>query len=301
MHAEVKLSRREPFVGTVRGAGSPGSVPLGRRCVLDRRFVAGEHDRVRPRVLLLDIDGVLYVGDEPVLGAVAAVRRLRAAGRTLRFVTNTTSRSRAATLAKLARLGFTVAEDELVTPAALAVRVCRERGLRRVALFVQDEVEVDFAGLDKVSGARADAVIVGDLGEAWDYAALNAAFRLVMDGADLIALQKNRFWLRADGLSLDVGPFVAALEYATGQEATVVGKPAPAFFEQALADAGAAAADAVMVGDDVESDIGGALSAGLAGILVRTGKYREDVVMASGVEPSATVDSIAEVPALVGA
>jgi HAD superfamily hydrolase (TIGR01458 family) len=270
--------------------------------VLDRRFVAGEHDRVRPRVLLLDIDGVLYVEDEPVLGAVAAVRRLRAAGRTLRFVTNTTSRSRAATLAKLARLGFTVAEDELVTPAALAVRVCRERGLRRVALFVQDEVEVDFGGLAKVSGAsRADAVIVGDLGEEWDYAALNAAFRLVMDGADLIALQKNRFWLRADGLSLDVGPFVAALEYATGQEATVVGKPASAFFEQALADAGAAAADAVMVGDDVESDIGGALSAGLAGILVRTGKYREDVVMASGVEPSATVDSIAEVPALVGA
>jgi phospholysine phosphohistidine inorganic pyrophosphate phosphatase len=174
--------------------------------VLDRRFVAGERERVRPRVLLLDIDGVLYVEDEPVLGAVAAVRRLRAAGGTLRFVTNTTSRSRAATLAKLARLGFTVVEDELVTPAALAVRVCRERGLRRVALFVQDEVEVDFAGLDKVSGAsRADAVIVGDLGEAWDYAALNAAFRLVMDGADLIALQKNRFWLRADGLSLD-GP-----------------------------------------------------------------------------------------------
>jgi HAD superfamily hydrolase (TIGR01458 family) len=297
-----RLRALRPFVGTVRRAGSPGSVPLGWRCVLDRRFVAGEHDRVRPRVLLLDIDGVLYVEDEPVLGAVAAVRRLRAAGRTLRFVTNTTSRSRAATLAKLARLGFTVVEDELVTPAALAVRVCRERGLRRVALFVQDEVEVDFAGLDKVSGAsRADAVIVGDLGEAWDYAALNAAFRLVMDGADLIALQKNRFWLRAGGLSLDVGPFVAALEYATGQQATVVGKPASAFFEQALADAGAAAADAAMVGDDVESDIGGALSAGLAGILVRTGKYREDVVMASGVEPSATVDSIAEVPALVGA
>jgi ribonucleotide monophosphatase NagD (HAD superfamily) len=118
------------------------------------------------------------------------------------------------------------------------------------------------------------------------------ALRLVMDGADLIALQKNRFWLRAGGLSLDVGPFVAALEYATGREATVVGEPARAFFEQALADAGAAAADAVMVG---------ALSAGLAGILLRTGKYREDVVMASGVEPSATVDSIAEVPALVGA
>jgi phospholysine phosphohistidine inorganic pyrophosphate phosphatase len=256
---------------------------------------------VRPRVILLDIDGVLYVEDEPVVGAVAAVERLRAAGRTLRFVTNTTNRSRRATLAKLARLGFTVAENELITPAALAVRVCRERGHRRVALFVQDEVEVDFAGLEKVIGeSGADAVIVGDLGEAWSYAALNAAFRLVMEGADLIALQKNRFWLRAGGLSLDVGPFIAALEYATGREATVVGKPASAFFEQALADASAAAGDAVMVGDDVESDVGGALEAGLAGILVRTGKYREEVVRASGVVPTATVDSIADVPALVG-
>ena len=108
------------------------------------------------------------------------------------------------------------------------------------------------------------------------------AFRLAVDGAELIALQKNRFWQRADGLSLDVGPFVAALEYATGHEATVVGKPAAAFFEQALADAGEAAADAVMVGDDVESDVGGALRAGLAGILVRTGKYREDFVRRAG-------------------
>jgi HAD superfamily hydrolase (TIGR01458 family) len=257
---------------------------------------------VRPRALLLDIDGVLYVDDEPVAGAVAAVRRLRAAARTLRFVTNTTNRSRAATLAKLARLGFGVCEDELITPAALAVRVCRDRGHRHVALFVRDEVEVDFAGLEAVSGdASADAVIVGDLGDAWSYETLNAAFRLVMDGADLIALQKNRFWLRADGLSLDVGPFVAALEYATGREATVVGKPAVAFFEQALADAGAVAVEAAMVGDDVESDVGGALRAGLAAVLVRTGKYREDVVRASGIEPTATVDSIAEVPALVGA
>jgi HAD superfamily hydrolase (TIGR01458 family) len=287
---------------------SASRLPLGEcgGAVLDRRLAAREHDRVRPHALLLDIDGVLYVEDEPVGGAVAAVARLRAAGCALRFVTNTTNRTRAATLAKLLRLGFAVADSELITPAALAVRVCRERGHRRVALFVAEGVEVDFAGLEQVDGAHADgahadAVIVGDLGEAWDYAALNAAFRLAMDGAELIALQKNRYWQRADGLSLDVGPFVAALEYATGREATVVGKPAAAFFEQALADAGAAAGDTVMVGDDVESDVGGALRAGLAGILVRTGKYREEIVRASGIEPTATVDSIADVPALVGA
>ena len=121
-----------------------------------------------------------------------------------------------------------------------------------------------------------------------------------MDGAELIALQKNRFWLRADGLSLDVGPFVAALEYATGREAYVVGKPARGFFDEVVRDLGATAGDTAMVGDDVESDIDGALRAGLAGILVRTGKYHEEAVRASGIESSATVDSIADVPPLLG-
>jgi HAD superfamily hydrolase (TIGR01458 family) len=254
--------------------------------------------------VLLDIDGVLYVEEEPVAGAIEAVRRLREAGLTVRFVTNTTSRSRGSTLARLTRLGFTVAEGELITPVSLAVRVCRERGHRRVALLVADETREDFAGLQAIADEpRADAVIVGDLGEGWSYATLNRAFRLVMAGADLIALQKNRFWQRADGLSLDVGPFVAALEYATGREATVVGKPSPAFFAEVLAGAGAdvTPAEAVMVGDDVESDIGGALAAGLAGILVRTGKFRPEVVRASGVQPTATVASIADVPDLLAA
>jgi hypothetical protein len=137
--------------------------------------------------------------DEPLPRAIAAVERLRSAGAALRFVTNTTSRSRAATLEKLTRLGFTVASDELITPVALAVRLCRERGYRRVALLVPPDTEAEFAGLETIAGETgADAVIVGDLGEAWNYAAVNRAFRLVMDGAALIALQKNRFWLRAD-------------------------------------------------------------------------------------------------------
>jgi HAD superfamily hydrolase (TIGR01458 family) len=250
------------------------------------------------RAVLIDLDGVLYVEDEPITGAREAVERLRAAGLALRFVTNTTARSRSHTFDKLERLGFDPG-DELVTPAALAVAHCDRHGLRRVALVMDEEVKGDFAELEEASDAQ--AVIVGDLGDAFGYDVLNRAFRQVVAGAELIALQKNRYWLRADGLSLDVGPFVAALEYATGREAYVVGKPARGFFDEVLrgldVDAGAAA----MVGDDVESDIGGAMRAGLAGILVRTGKYRADAVRASGVTPSVTVDSIAEVPSLLGA
>ncbi len=251
------------------------------------------------RAVLLDIDGVLYVEDDAIPGATDAVRRLREAGLAVRFVTNTTNRSRAATLARLHGLGFAVEEPELLTPAALAVQLCVERGHRRVALFAAPELRDDFTALTVDDGEAADAVIVGDLGEAWDYAALNRAFRLVVGGADLIALQKNRYWRRADGLALDAGPFVAALEYATEATATVVGKPARAFFEQALAGSGAGPDEAVMVGDDIESDIGGALAAGLAAVLVRTGKYRQDRVAASGIAPTAIVDSIADVPELL--
>ncbi len=247
------------------------------------------------RVVLIDLDGVLYVEDEPVPGAHEAVEQLRAGGHVLRFVTNTTSRSRPATLDKLRGLGFSLEDEELITPAALAVRHCLDQGRRRVSLLMNDEVKGDFAALDE-DDDEPEAVIVGDLGEQFAYPVLNRAFRHVMAGAELIALQRNRFWQRADGLSLDVGPFVAALEYATAREAYVVGKPARAFFEEVLRDAGSPAA---MVGDDIETDIGGALGAGLAGILVRTGKYRADAVAASGIEPTATVDSIADVPELL--
>jgi HAD superfamily hydrolase (TIGR01458 family) len=254
---------------------------------------------ITPLLLLLDLDGVLYVEDDPIAGAQEAVERLRSGLRSLRFVTNTTAHSRVRTLDKLARLGFAVDERELVTPAALAVRQCRARGHTKVALVMNDEVKRDFAELVETAGP-ADAVIVGDLGAAFGYDVLNGAFRQVMEGAELIALQKNRYWMRADGLALDVGPFVAALEYATGREAYVVGKPAATFFASILGETGVVAAQAAMVGDDIESDIGGAQEAGLAGILVRTGKYREDVVRASGIEPAATVATIADVPALLG-
>lgn len=250
--------------------------------------------------LLIDLDGVLYVEDDPIAGAVRAVGDLRAGGLALRFVTNTTAYSRDRTLEKLGRLGFSVSGGELVTPAALAVRHCRERGHRRVVLVMNEEVKRDFVELEETSSAAVDAVIVGDLGSAFGYDVLNQAFRRVVEGAELIALQKNRCWMRADGLSLDVGAFVAAIEFAANTEAYVVGKPAPEFFDQVLGDLGVKASAAAMVGDDIESDVGGALRAGLEAILVRTGKYREAQARESGIQPTAVVDSIADVPALLG-
>jgi HAD superfamily hydrolase (TIGR01458 family) len=248
--------------------------------------------------LLLDLSGVVYVQDEAVPGAAEVLQRLRDRQTPIRLVTNTTMRPRRSILERLERLGLEADPSELLTPATLAARRCAEAGYESVSLVVLDDLREDLEGLEE-QGDSVDAVIVGDLGDRWDYDVLNRAFRRLMDGADLIALQKNRYWETSEGLSLDAGPFVSALEYATGREAEVVGKPAPAFFELALGELGLSADRAAMVGDDVEADVGGAMDAGLAGILVRTGKYREDLVRQSGIEPTATVDSIADVPELL--
>jgi HAD superfamily hydrolase (TIGR01458 family) len=248
--------------------------------------------------LLLDLSGVLYVQDEAVPGAADALAKLRDGGIPLRLVTNTTMRPRRSILERLQSLGIEAEPSELLTPATLAVRRCEEAEYESVSLVVLDELREDLDGLEEGEGS-VDAVIVGDLGEGWSYGILNRAFRQLMDGAELIALQKNRYWETAEGLSLDAGPFVSALEYATGREAEVVGKPSDSFFALALSELGVRADRAAMVGDDVEADVGGAMDAGLAGILVRTGKYREDLVRKSGIEPTATVDSIAGVPELI--
>ena len=280
------------------GSGVAAAIRPGGPRLWHRGVVTGRLADIRG--LLVDLDGVLYIDEEPVAGAREALARLRGAGVALRFVTNTTSRSRAQTLAKLERLGFDIDSGELITPAVLAVSHCLEHDRRRVLLVMNEEVKEDFAELVEDDGAHAEAVIVGDLGEAFGYDVLNRAFRAVIAGAELIALQKNRYWLRADGLALDVGPFVAALEYATRSDALVVGKPSRAFFELVVAALGVEPARAAMVGDDVESDVGGALTAGLAGVLVRTGKYTLDAARGSGVEPTATIDSIADLPNLLG-
>lgn len=254
------------------------------------------------QAVLIDIDGVLHVGDAAIAGAPQALKDLRECSSGVRLVTNTTSRSRRQIVAQLQGLGFDLATREVLTPAALAVRHCRERGHRSVALLVSESLREDLQDLHEArEGEEVDAVVLGDLGDGFDAQVLNTAFRQLMGGAELVALQHNRYWQRSDGLALDVGAYSAALEYGAATQALVVGKPAPAFFDAALADLDASPERAVMVGDDVEADVGGALACGLEAILVRTGKYRQELVRASGVQPTEVVDSIADVPAILRA
>ena len=151
----------------------------------------------------------------------------------------------------------------------------------------------DFADVRRDEEAP-DYVVMGDLGEGWTFKKLNRAFRAIQQGAGLIALGMTRYWQSGGGLQLDVGPFVAALEYATGRDALVLGKPARAFFERIAADLGLPPNQIALVGDDVRTDVGAAMEAGFFGVQVRTGKFR-DGDLDRDVTPDLVLDSVADV------
>lgn len=241
--------------------------------------------------VLVDLAGVVFVDAKPIPGSVAAVGRLHAAGLPVRFVTNTTRTPKRAILARLEAMGLAVPASELFTPVD-AVRPWLEQERHAPHLVVHPNLVEDFAGLAR-SGRP--AVVVGDAGESFSYDALNAAFRLLIAGAPLLALAENRFFRDADGgLSLDAGPFVRALEYAARSKAMLFGKPAPRFYEAALASMKCAAGEAAMIGDDVEADVSGALRAGVGeALLVRTGKYQAGAEEGADPPPTAVVDDFA--------
>jgi phospholysine phosphohistidine inorganic pyrophosphate phosphatase len=256
------------------------------------------------RGVLLDLDGVVYVGDSAVPGAADVVDWLSREGIPFRFLTNTTSRPRAAIAAKLSAMDIPATDDDILTPAVAAMAWLRRGSPGRPALFVPDATASEFAELDPLpddADEGAGAVVVGDLGDAWDFATVNRAFRLLMANPTvstrpkLVALGMTRYWRADDGLRLDAGAFVRALEYAAGTTAVVMGKPDQAFYRTALDGLGLAADEVVMVGDDIRTDVEGAQRAGLAGLLVRTGKFTA-ADLDGDVSPDAVIDSIADLP-----
>ena len=203
---------------------------------------------------------------------------------------------------RLRGYGFEVSTEEVFTATLAGSVLARVAGYRCVSPFMpepalQDMAELELAGgtSNRPRGCVPQAVIVGDLGERWSYALLQEAFEYIMAGAALIALSRDRYWLNQDGLALDAGPFVAALEFATGKSAMVAGKPSPSFYTAALQRLEVEPADSVaMIGDDLWSDVEGAQRAGLQGWLVRTGKYRETALTESGILPDRILESVAE-------
>ena len=171
-------------------------------------------------------------------------------------------------------MGMEFPPDRIVTAAwATAEHMRTAHPGARVHALVEGGVSEDLAGLELVDDpAEADVIVLGGPDGSWTYERLNAVFRALHDGAELVAMQRNRWWTTAAGPALDAGMFVAGLEYAAQIEATVVGKPSPEIYRTACATLGVEPVAAMMVGDDLESDLPPARAIGMRTCLVRTGK-----------------------------
>ncbi|GCF11537.1 TIGR01458 family HAD-type hydrolase [Dictyobacter arantiisoli] len=248
------------------------------------------------RGILLDIDGVLHVSMQPIPGSAETLLWLEQKGYGVSFVSNTTTMAHATLAQRLQQIGLPVEEHQMITAPLAAARYIKQHWPgKRCWLLSKGDAFRDFVDIELVE-ADADIVILGGAEELLTYKTMNAAFRMLMNGAVLLALHTNKYWKTKDGLQLDSGPYVHALEVATGQKALVIGKPERAFFEQALAATGFTAQETIMVGDDLENDIKGAQKAGLRGIFVGTGKHDMNSPLLQHIQPDAILASLVDLP-----
>ncbi len=244
---------------------------------------------------LIDIEGVLVRGNEVIPGAQEAMAALRARGIPFRFMTNTTIYCRYTLHDRLRALGFDVELKELYTASFVAAEYLRAQGVQSYLPLLLPDAQLEFSGLE-VDEEAPEFVVVGDMGASFTFPRLNRAFRAVLGGAKLIALHKKRSWRTENGLYLDAGPFVVALEYAADTNALVVGKPSSAYFRMVLNDIGLPAHRVAMIGDDIEADVRGAQLAGAQGWLVKSGRFRKEDLQ-QGIWPDRVLSSVEELAA----
>ena len=249
----------------------------------------------RPKAFLIDMDGTLYFKGEPCPGAIETVNYLRQEKYQLRFLTNTTAKTPKILHAQMQALGFDIYENEIFNATYACLQyLCLQPGIS-CHFMVDDAVKAFFKEIP-IDDDAPDFVVVGDYGEGFDFHTLNHAFRLLMNGAELIALQKNLYWFSSEGMFLDCGAFVTLLEAAAGKTATVMGKPSKTFFKIALESLQLSPDEAIVVGDDITSDIMGAENTKMRSILVRTGKFNPTQMENFVAKPTWVLDSIAELP-----
>jgi HAD superfamily hydrolase (TIGR01458 family) len=242
---------------------------------------------------LIDLDGTIYLGDQLIPGAKAFVHELRERGVPHAFVTNITSRPRSQVLQRIRDMGLEISANHVLT-APIATKVWLDHsGVGPCFFLTRPRLIEDFAGHPQ-SEDRAEAVVVGDMGNLTTFEHLNQAFRLIQNGAKFVTMSQSRYFRDAQGLCLDAGSFVALLEHATQRKAVVTGKPSAEFFRSGLELLDLPANEVAMIGDDLESDVGGAQKCGLKGILVLTGKTPFPPPTDSHVQPDLVIESVAE-------
>ncbi len=249
--------------------------------------------------ILFDLDGVIYQGDSLISGAKESINLLRQNNIPCRFITNTTRMTKKNLVTKLQAMGLTLEVNEVFAAPHAAVEYCKNMKYTTIDLVVPDnEMEEDFIDFD-LHAENPQAIVLGDMGNLFTFDLLNALFKKILNGAEIVAMHKNKYWHSGNGLTLDLGAFVTALEFATEKEAVVIGKPNPHLFQLAVKPWGLSFQSIYMVGDDIGGDIGGANNVGMQSILVKTGKYREESLKRSEITPDFIINSVADLPELL--
>lgn len=261
--------------------------------------------------VLFDIDGVLVISWQPVDGAADTLRVLAEHRIPRSYLTNTTSRTREQIAAALSDAGMPVAADEVITAAVLTADYVRNTYPgARCFLVNSGQITADMPGIDIVypddnHPGVPDVILLGGAGPEFDHLTLSRVYDWMVQGVPVIAMHRSTEWKTADGLRIDTGIYLIGLEEASGRKATAIGKPAPAGFLAAAARLGADPEEMYMVGDDLHNDVLAAQAVGMTGVLVRTGKFRQDTLDRwaadeSALQPDHVIDSVADLPTLLG-
>jgi len=249
--------------------------------------------------ILFDLDGVIYQGDSLIAGAKESINLLRQNNIPFCFITNTTRMTKKNFVTKLQSMGLTLEVKEVFAAPHASVEYCKSKGYKKIELVVPDkEMEEDFADFELHTDTP-QAIVLGDMGNQFSFDLVNSLFNKILNGAEIVAMHKNKYWHSGNELTLDLGAFVAALEFATEKEAVVIGKPNPHLFQLAVKPWGLPFKSIYMVGDDIDGDINGANNVGMLSILVKTGKYREESLNRSEIKPEYIIDSVADLPELL--
>jgi len=243
--------------------------------------------------LLIDLEGVIYSGEEVIDGAIETIEKLKKKFR-IRYLTNTTTTSRNLIFQKLLNLNLSVNEEDIFSPSIAINAFLKDKMIKNISLIANEKINSDFKEFN-INSNNPDAVIMGDIYKDFNWDKLNNAFELLLKKECLlIALHKNKYCKRNNKIALDLGPFVNALEYASSKKAIIIGKPEKNFFDLAINSLSLNKNETVMIGDDIVSDIEGAKSNNIKAIQVRTGKFQSNDESDNFIQPDYRINSIAD-------
>lgn len=258
--------------------------------------------------VLFDIDGVLVTSWQPIDGAAAVLAELAARRIGCAYLTNTTTRTRGQIAAALNAAGMDVNPDAVLTAAVLTAQYVRSHHPGARCLLVNHgDVTEDMPGLELVTDPDAgvpDVILLGGAGPEYSHLTLSRVYEWMTAGVPVIAMHRSTAWKTTDGLRIDTGMYLIGMEQTCGRRAVAVGKPAPAGFLAAAARLGLDPEEMLMVGDDLNNDVLPAQVVGMTGVLVRTGKFRQETLERwaadeFAMQPDHVIDSVAGLPALL--